>query len=97
MSALQATQNPGNKSGQQIIYTIVRATMNTKTHGIVIRLQWMPGHCEAPGNNAANQLAKEVAIPGKTHPFSPLLSACHARGPTSDEVSMLNGRENGGI
>ena len=74
MSALQAIQNPGNKSGQQIIYAILQAARNTKTHGIVVRLQWIPGHCETPGNDTADQLAKEAAIPGKTHPFSPLLS-----------------------
>ncbi|KAJ5152552.1 hypothetical protein N7492_009832 [Penicillium capsulatum] len=74
MSAIQAIQNPGNKSGQQIIHAILQAAANTKTHGIAVRLQWMPGHCEAPGNDTADQLAKEAAIPGKTHPFSPLLS-----------------------
>jgi hypothetical protein len=41
MSALQAIQNPGNKSGQQIIHTILRAATNTKTHGIAVRLQWV--------------------------------------------------------
>jgi hypothetical protein len=34
----------------------------------------VPGHCEAPGNDTTDQLAKEAAIPGKTHPFSLLLS-----------------------
>lgn len=74
MSALQAIQNPGNKSGQQIIHAILQAAKNTKTHGTAIRLQWIPGHCEIPGNDVADQLAKEAAIPGKTHPFSPLMS-----------------------
>lgn len=31
-------------------------------------------NCEAPGNNTADQLAKVAAVPGKTHPFAPLLS-----------------------
>ena len=74
MSALQAIQNPGNKSGQQIIHTILRTATNTKTHGIAVRLQWVPGHCDEPGNDAADRLAKEAATPGQTHPFSPLLS-----------------------
>ena len=74
MSALQAIQNPGNKSGQQIIHAILEAAKNTKTHGTAIRLQWIPGHCEIPGNDIADRLAKEAAIPGKTHPFSPLIS-----------------------
>ena len=72
MSALQAIQNPGNKSGQQIIHAILQAATNTKTHGIAIRLQWVPGHCDEPGNDTADRLAKEAAIPGKTHPFRPL-------------------------
>lgn len=69
MSALQAIQNPGNKSGQRIIHAILQAAINTKTHGVTIRLQWIPGHCEAPGNDSADRLAKEAAIPGKTHIF----------------------------
>ncbi|KAI3093180.1 hypothetical protein CBS147333_10127 [Penicillium roqueforti] len=73
-SALQAVQNPGNKSGQQIIHAILQAARNTKTHGTSIRLQWTPGHCEVPGNDAADLLAKEAAVPGKTHPFCFLLS-----------------------
>ncbi|OQE10083.1 hypothetical protein PENFLA_c095G04406 [Penicillium flavigenum] len=74
MSALQAIQNPGNKSGQQIIHAILQAVRNTETHGISIRLQWIPGHCSIPGNETADLLAKEAAIPGKTHPFCSLLS-----------------------
>ena len=73
MSALQAIQNPGNKSGQQIIHTILRTATNTKTHGIAVRLQWVPGHCDEPGNEAADRLAKGAAIPGQTHLFSLLL------------------------
>ena len=74
MSALQAIQNPGNKAGQQIIYAILQVARNTKSHGIAVPLQWIPGHYEAHRNDTADQLAKEAAIPGKTHPFSPLLS-----------------------
>jgi hypothetical protein len=32
------------------------------------------GHCEDPGNDAADRLAKDAASPGKTHPFRPLLT-----------------------
>ena len=67
-SALQAVQNPGNKSAQQIIHAILQAARNTKTHGTSIRLQWIPGHCEMPGNDTAELLAKEAAIPGKHTP-----------------------------
>ena len=74
MSALQAIKNPKIKSAQQIIYAILQLAKNTKPHGIAIRLQWMPGQCEEPGNDTADQLAREAAMPGKTHPFAPLLS-----------------------
>jgi ribonuclease HI len=74
MSALQAIQNPRNKSGQQIIHAILGTATNTKTHGIAVSLQWVPGHSDEPGNEIADRLAKEAAVPGQTHPFSPLLS-----------------------
>jgi hypothetical protein len=34
----------------------------------------VPGHCDNPGNDAADLKAKEVARPGKLHPFRPLLT-----------------------
>lgn len=80
MSASQAIQNPGNKLGQQIIHAILQAAKNTKTHGTAIQLQWIPGHCEIPGNDIADQLVKEAAIPVKTHPSSPLCTV-HPRMP----------------
>jgi ribonuclease HI len=78
-SALQATQNPRNKSGQRIVYAILQAATEVQTEGIALRLQWMPGHCDNPGNDAADRLAKNAACPGKTHPFRPLLSRESAR------------------
>ncbi|KAJ5936528.1 reverse transcriptase [Penicillium verhagenii] len=41
---------------------------------ITLRLQWIPGHYENVGNDAADRRAKEAAQPGKTHSFRPLLS-----------------------
>jgi ribonuclease HI len=73
-SALQATQNPRNKSGQRIIHAILQAATEVQTEGIALRLQWVPGHCDNPGNDAADRPAKDAACPGKTHPFRPLLS-----------------------
>ena len=74
LSALQAIRNPGTKSGQRIIHAILQAGSELQTGEIALRLQWMPGHCDDPGNDAADRLAKEAASPGKTHPFCPLLS-----------------------
>jgi ribonuclease HI len=67
-SALQAIQNPGNKSGQRIIHAIRQAASEVQADGITLCLQWLPGHCENAGNDAANRLAKDAAYPGKTHP-----------------------------
>ncbi|KAI3111219.1 hypothetical protein CBS147330_9922 [Penicillium roqueforti] len=38
-SALQAIQNPGNKSGQRIIHTILQAATEVQGKGIALRLQ----------------------------------------------------------
>jgi ribonuclease HI len=73
-SALQAIQNPGKKSGQRIIHAILQAAAEVQTGGILLRLQWLPGHCENIGNDTADRLAKDAAHPGKTHPFRPLLT-----------------------
>jgi ribonuclease HI len=72
-SALQAVQSARHKSGQRIVHAILQAAAEVLAVGIALR-QWMPGHCDNPGNDAADRLAKNAASPGKTHPFRPLLS-----------------------
>ncbi|CDM38421.1 Probable transposable element [Penicillium roqueforti FM164] len=73
-SALQAIQNAKNRSGQRIVHAILQTATEVQAKNITLRLQWMPGHCENAGNDAADRRAKEAAEPGKTHPFRPLLS-----------------------
>lgn len=73
-SALQAIQNTRNKYGQRIVHAILQTAMEVQAEGITLRLQWVPGHCDDPGNDAADRVAKDAAYPGKTHPFPPLLS-----------------------
>ncbi|GAA3296697.1 hypothetical protein GCM10020218_080510 [Dactylosporangium vinaceum] len=73
-SALQAIQNARNKSGQRVVHAIIQAASEVQAAKVRLRLQWIPGHCEDFGNDAADRLAKEAAKPGKTHPFRPLLS-----------------------
>ena len=72
--ALQAIQNVRNRSGQRIVHAILQAAAEVQAGHIALRLQWMPGHCENAGNDAADRRAKEAAQPGKTHPFRPLLT-----------------------
>ena len=74
MSALQAIRNPSNRSGQRIIRAILQAASEMIARGIPIRLHWVPGHCNDPGNDEADRLAKEAVGPSKMHPFQPLLS-----------------------
>lgn len=73
-SALQAIQGAKNKSGQQIIHAILQAATEVQVKNIALYLQWIPGHCEDPSNDAADRLAKDAACPGKTHSFRPLLT-----------------------
>lgn len=65
MSALQAVRNPANKSGQRIIRATLQAAFEMKVRRIPIRLQWIPGHCDDPGNDEADRLAREAVGPRK--------------------------------
>ena len=53
-SALQTIQNPSNKSGRQIIHAVLQAATEIQAQGIALHLQWIPGHCDNPGNDAAD-------------------------------------------
>ncbi|OQE68826.1 hypothetical protein PENNAL_c0145G05853 [Penicillium nalgiovense] len=74
VSAPTLNRRKQNKSGQRIVYATLQAATEVQGGHVTLRLQWMPGHCENAGNDAADRLAKEAAQPGKTHPFRPLLS-----------------------
>jgi ribonuclease HI len=69
MSALQAIANSWNKSGQRTIQAILQSARELNTRGIPLRLQWVPGHCNDPGNDTADRLAKEAVGPDKLHPL----------------------------
>ena len=73
-SALQATQNPEEQIGTTNRPRNPPGGHRGSSGGNCAPLQWLPGHCDNPGNDAADRLAKDAANPGKTHPFRPLLT-----------------------
>jgi ribonuclease HI len=73
-SALQAIASPCNKSGQHIVYAILRVARDLQAQDTSVRLQWIPGHCNDPGNDAADRLAKEAADLNGQHQFQNLVS-----------------------
>ncbi|OGE46547.1 hypothetical protein PENARI_c196G06424 [Penicillium arizonense] len=52
----------------------VQAAIEVQAAGTALRLQWVPGHCDNLGNDAADRLAKDAAGRGKTHPFRSLFT-----------------------
>lgn len=78
-STLKTIQNSKKRSGQQLIHAILQATTQVRVGEIELRLQWMPGYCDNPGNDAEDRLAKDAAYSGKTHTFCPPLSREGAR------------------
>jgi ribonuclease HI len=73
-TALQAIANPSNKSGQHIVHSILGATEALTAHNVRLRLQWVPGHSDNPGNDAADRMAKAAVGPFESHRFHNLAS-----------------------
>jgi hypothetical protein len=71
-SALKAILNPSNKAGQHIVHSIFEAATDLQSAGVSVRLQWIPGHCNNPGNDTADRLAKEAVEKEISHPFQRL-------------------------
>jgi ribonuclease HI len=67
-SALQALARPSNKPGQAIVRHILERQLQ-------LRLQWIPGHCDNPGNGTADKLAKEAVRAEEDNGFHHMVSA----------------------
>jgi ribonuclease HI len=59
-AALKAIQNPGNRSGQHLVYGVRARVQGATRQGIQVKFQWVPAHIGIEGNEKADQLAKQA-------------------------------------
>ena len=74
-SALKSIIKRAVKSGQTIVRRILDEVKMLKTQHILVRLFWVPGHANNPGNEATDQLAKQAVTMSEDHYFRTPLSA----------------------
>ena len=61
-AALLRHSSFSDRSGQQWVYRSIQAAKKLEENGVTVSLEWVPGHCDIPGNTEVDGLAKDAAL-----------------------------------
>ena len=78
-AAIESTANPQSQSGQYILKRITTKLAVLRENNIPVTIRWIAAHKNVPGNERADQLAKEASQQATKGPQICLLSAAKQR------------------